>query len=434
MNQQNLKNLATSFWSASTAKHNILTNSHLHETTINRSFATVNSAPRITKAEQTNETGEQVKITFDDGKTRQYPTLWLRIYCQCPLCYNHESTSRTLLFRNWQISDAIDEISVREKDKVFINWSNGHRGEFDAKWLAEHTLESDGQKLQSNFMLAKEGWSSDLKLRKFTFKDVLKNDSLLLDWLEELERKGALLMTGVPGDPMQGVVLAERIGLLKKTFFGEVSNVFHTEDANNLAYTEKALDLHNDLAYQGELPGVIVLSMIKQHTGAGGDSIISDGYYAAEVLRKNHPREFDILSNTEIYFTHAGVDANSLDNQSYQYDRVFKAPVLGLAKDGTFLNVRYSNHTMNPSMDMAPNQIIEFIKAFKIYGSLLEDNSVTYKLRDGEMLVLDNTRCQHGRRTIIGNSNRHLATSYMAWDDIRCKRRVLQKAFEETKS
>ena len=45
----------------------------------------------------------------------------------------------------------------------------------------------------------------------------------------------------------------------------------------------------------------------------------------------------------------------------------------------------------------------------------------------GDMLTLDNTRCQHGREGYEEDSDRHIESAYLDWDDARCKRRRIQE-------
>ena len=49
----------------------------------------------------------------------------------------------------------------------------------------------------------------------------------------------------------------------------------------------------------------------------------------------------------------------------------------------------------------------------------------------GDMLALDNVRCLHGREGYEAYSERHLESSYLDWDEARCRRRRLEEAFGE---
>jgi len=107
-----------------------------------------------------------------------------------------------------------------------------------------------------------------------------------------------------------------------------VSNVKLTANANNAAYTNRHLDLHNDLPYNGDVPGLIFLFMLQQHTGEGGESLASDGFYAAEILRSEHPAEFDSLVNSNIYYGCHGIDQNGEGDSPYEYNRLERTSAL----------------------------------------------------------------------------------------------------------
>ena len=65
---------------------------------------------------------------------------------------------------------------------------------------------------------------------------------------------------------------------------------------------------------------------VKQHEGKGGESVVSDGFYAAEVLRANHPKAFQLLTNTSVYFWDKG-QSNCLDEQDEFY-KITKWPII----------------------------------------------------------------------------------------------------------
>lgn len=44
-------------------------------------------------------------------------------------------------------------------------------------------------------------------------------------------------------------------------------------------------------------------------------------------------------------------------------------------------------------------------------------------------MTLDNVRCLHGREGYEANSERHIESSYLDWDEARCRRRRLQEQF-----
>ena len=69
-----------------------------------------------------------------------------------------------------------------------------------------------------------------------------------------------------------------------------------------------------------------LLHCIKQFTGEGGDTLLTDGFAAASKLRKNSPKDFDILAQTMIEFVDIGID------DGVRFHACWKAPIIELVQ------------------------------------------------------------------------------------------------------
>ncbi|CAL4066720.1 unnamed protein product [Meganyctiphanes norvegica] len=159
--------------------------------------------------------------------------------------------------------------------------------------------------------------------------------------------------------------------------------------------------------------------------GSGGDSLVSDGLYAAEKLRRHHPEAFKILTNAENYYWNKGV-AN-FAWQSNEFFKIARMPVLKLDNNKEVIQVAVNDAVRDSYLDLPAHEVKQFYEAMKIYNDILYENVVTYKLSEGDILVLDNIRCLHGRLAFGDHSTRHLEASYLNWDEARCHRRRLQE-------
>jgi hypothetical protein len=63
------------------------------------------------------------------------------------------------------------------------------------------------------------------------------------------------------------------------------------------AYGQGSLPLHTDLTYMLSPPGLQIFTMVTP-ADIGGDSVYADGFAAAELLRTEDPRAFDMLAST----------------------------------------------------------------------------------------------------------------------------------------
>uniref|UniRef100_A0A6A7FMR9 Gamma-butyrobetaine dioxygenase-like n=2 Tax=Hirondellea gigas TaxID=1518452 RepID=A0A6A7FMR9_9CRUS len=214
-------------------------------------------------------------------------------------------------------------------------------------------------------------------------------------------------------------------------YFGNMCNLYPKDGATNLAYTSRPLNLHTDLVFYDETPGVLFLHALEQHRGIGGDTILSDGFKAAEVMRREYPKQFHILSTANAYFTDRGVDSNSETQSGFPYIKLNRGRVINLDSNNDISYIRYSNHLLDSFTDIPVGEVDEFFQAYKLFYNLNMEHSLHFKINDGEMLVADNHRVLHGRETLQGKSSRHLVITYITWDEARCRRRRLQEKFPE---
>ena len=71
---------------------------------------------------------------------------------------------------------------------------------------------------------------------------------------------------------------------------------------------------------------LIFLHMIKQHEGKGGDTIISDGLRAALQLKQSNHQQFDLLTNTDIYFWDKGDGKTEQELKAFY--KINKGPII----------------------------------------------------------------------------------------------------------
>ncbi|RXG67150.1 Gamma-butyrobetaine dioxygenase [Armadillidium vulgare] len=266
-------------------------------------------------------------------------------------------------------------------------------------------------------------WGSNTKPDSFNYNDLVKDDKTLLKWLLTMEVKGVTLIKKSPDDPDAGPKFIEHVGFVKPTHYGRRSPVIVRENSNNLAFSSVKLGLHNDLPQYYHQPGIILIHTVEQHRGKGGESTISDGLLAAEILRRENPVAFDILTKTNVYFWDKG-QAN-INMESEEFYKINRGPIIGLNCDNKFEIMRVNNQIRDSHLDLPPDEVNSFYEAMKSLTDILQDNSYSFKMEDGDILALDNVRCLHGREKFDNASTRHLESSYLDWDETLCKRRRL---------
>src|SRR5690606_18117044 len=89
--------------------------------------------------------------------------------------------------------------------------------------------------------------------------------------LADLRRTGLIFVTDVPTSEHSVERVAHRIGPLQDTFYGRTWDVRNKARAENVAYTDKFLCLHQDLMYHDPVPGLQLLHCLA-NTCEGGES------------------------------------------------------------------------------------------------------------------------------------------------------------------
>lgn len=114
----------------------------------------------------------------------------------------------------------------------------------------------------------------DVMARSFSFSAIMNEDSTLLQWLKGLHQQlkhkpifylvfivlevdGLTLLHGMPNDRKALQDLICHVGFPLETHYGRYFEVEAKASPNNVAYTTKDLDLHLDLGYYEDNPGVM---------------------------------------------------------------------------------------------------------------------------------------------------------------------------------
>ncbi|XP_066969074.1 gamma-butyrobetaine dioxygenase-like [Macrobrachium rosenbergii] len=368
---------------------------------------------------------DSVIVKFDDGSESPMPYVWLRDNCRCPDCYSNEALGRKYLLTDLDVD--VQALDIQSNDEVMsIKWSDGHVSEYPAEWLHARSFTPTARTLRRKvYALPREPWGSNHKLREFDYEAMKRDDKVLLEWLLTMETRGSAMLKNVPDSDVAGPEMIEHIAFVKQSHYGPHSPVINRPNTNNVAFTNAKLGMHNDLPQYEQMPGIIFIHCVKQHIGTGGESVIADGLFGAELLRKEHPEAFEILTTTDSYFWDKGHA-----NFSWEMDEFYKIskfPIITLNSNKEVIRVAVNNAIRDSYLDMPPNKVKKFYEAMKLFNDILYANSSTFKMDSGDLMTLDNVRCLHGREGYEAFSDRHIESSYLDWDEARCRRRKLQE-------
>ncbi|GAA5896851.1 hypothetical protein JCM8208_007107 [Rhodotorula glutinis] len=145
-------------------------------------------------------------------------------------------------------------------------------------------------------------------LVRVAYADFLASDAALERTLAGLIQDGICVVTGVPTLEREGHDkpelrrLVERIGSLRRTWYGDLWDVKAEEGSLNIAYTNLDLGLHMDLTHFDNPPRYQFLHSLQNRHVVGGTSYFVDTFALAEHLRTESPSAFDTLATEHVTF------------------------------------------------------------------------------------------------------------------------------------
>lgn len=391
------------------------------------------AAPRIAGAAPDHD-AMMLRISWATGGEEGYPLIWMRDNCQCPACFHPTAKNRLLSMGALAIDVRPTAVQVsNDGQEVEVRWSDDHVSCFTGAWLHDRTLGTFQREKQSeNFRLKMKFWGSEKQgqLRRFSFPLLRSDDKSLLNFLEVLEMEGVAVINDMPCETdLFKMFTKEKIGYTRPTQYGITFSVRSKKTASNVAYTSSALDMHNDMVYLEEKPGIQIMHCISQTKGRGGDHLLVDSFHAANQMREKHPELFRVLTNTVVTFTDVGFDFVG------HFHATARRTIIQCDDNGNVIGTNISNHSRDSHFAVTPEETVTWYKAYLIFWDLLNDpkNYITNKLQDGEMIVLDNYRVLHGRTAYQeSEGERHIVSGYWDWDTVKSRRRVLRAALSNS--
>lgn len=345
--------------------------------------------------------GRRVRVTWADGTSRDFATPWL---------FDHADEARDAVSgqRGHGASALIGavEAAKAEVDGDVLRLTFSPSG-------AERRIRLGRLRDRAPIAPAIALWPTPAPIAAaapIAFAAYLSNDEALRETLARVARHGFARLVGAGDDPDAVLKAVARFGFVRETNYGRTFDVRVAPDPGNLAYTDRALDLHTDNPYRDPVPTLQLLHAIVAEAD-GGATLFVDGFAAAEDLRQADPEAFAVLSQTPVRFTYAEASGARLTNT---------APVLGLNAAGAVRIVRL-NHR---SLDLEPGEAgasEAWYGAYLDFYGRLHDPTAAHerRLAPGEMVVFDNRRIVHGRRGLAERSPRWLRGCYADMDGLK---------------
>ena len=356
------------------------------------------------------------KVFFEkQGAKKEIHPFWLRERVNSENFLDQKTQQR--LFDPTMLKNSSEISKVNISDKFLeVSFKDGAY----AKLVIENILK-EFEKDNELYFINKISWKSDFqnnniyKFNKNFFEEKIMYESLL-----NFYKYGFVIFENVPTQDNFIVNFANSIGSIRRTNFGEFFNVKSKPNPNDLAYTSLPLAPHTDNPYRKPVPCIQLLHCIENEVG-GGLSTLVDGLAVTEELKKEHPSFFQILTEIKVRFQF--VDDNVVLEDW--------AEMIQLDENGRLKQVRFS-----PRLDFVPLMDKEKLELYYAARNKISEmyNSkkfrIEFKLKPGDLLMMDNYRLLHGRTEYNANEgNRFLQGCYIDYDSTEGKLKHLKRKF-----
>jgi len=308
---------------------------------------------------------------------------------------------------------------THDDNKLTVEWTDGHRSIYPADWLSKNTPAGIKARVHHPRL-----WDSSLgnDFPVADYSEVQESDLARLKMLKQLVDFGAVRIANVSTDIEQTERLANLISIIRETPHGRIYDVRSLPNVHNLAYGSDELSLHTDGSYHYYTPGIILFHFIET-TQVGGETILVDGFKAAEALRGENPEAFKLLCKTPWHnaYSNAGMDIRA------------SQPAIGINGDGDLTHVILNQYTSFPS-HFDHGEISAIYQAWRQIHEIASrpDLQVKFKMSAGDAVLFDNRRVLHTRTGFDASKEpRRLRHCYMDRDTLHSNLRILAKKLGE---
>ena len=356
------------------------------------------------------------KVFFEkQGAKKEIHPFWLRERVNSENFLDQKTQQRLFDPTMLKSSSEISKVNISDKF-LEVSFKDGAY----AKLVIENILK-EFEKDNELYFINKISWKSDFQNNNiYKFNENFFEEKIMYKSLLDFYKYGFVIFENVPTQENFIVNFANSIGSIRRTNFGEFFNVKSKPNPNDLAYTSLPLAPHTDNPYRKPVPCIQLLHCIENEVG-GGLSTLVDGLAVTEELKKEHCSFFQILTEIKVRFQF--VDDNVVLEDW--------AEMIQLDENKRLKQVRFS-----PRLDFVPLMDKEKLELYyaarnkisEMYNS--EKFRIEFKLKPGDLLMMDNYRLLHGRTEYNANEgNRFLQGCYIDYDSTEGKLKHLKRKF-----
>jgi alpha-ketoglutarate-dependent taurine dioxygenase len=341
---------------------------------------------------------------------RKRPNLWLRDVCPCEKCVDPHSGQKSFATTQLDFLPEVKSVERGDDGSLTVVWANDPTsGGQDHTSVYPPTIEDGFFKILRRDLWNREIFEKDQQKCRVSYQDWIAGGSEFWDAMASLASKGLIFVYDVPqGDEQAVERIGEQIGALQETFYGRTWDVVSKPQAENVAYTNQFLGLHQDLLYYPDPPRIQLLHCLANECD-GGESLFSDGVYAAATIAFKRQDTFQTLASQPTAYHY-----NKNGNVYYAERPIVKASHGDTAP--TLVDNVWWSPPFQAQFPIDHHKMANWYLAAKQFHTEIErpEHMVEYRLQAGECVVFDNWRVLHGRREFNSAAGkRHLKGTYV---------------------
>ncbi|EEE37211.1 gamma-butyrobetaine hydroxylase [Rhodobacteraceae bacterium KLH11] len=364
-----------------------------------------------------------VTVEFTDGTRSRFHAIWLRDNALDPETRASGNGQRLITIGDIPADITISAAEIAGDALQVTFLPENKTVAFPGIWLADHSYDRD-----HNVTFGRTGpgittWADEIDAPSGDWGQVHSNAAAKRDWLAAIAEYGFAKLTGGPTEPESLLQVANLFGYVRETNYGPYFEVRTEVNPTNLAYTGLGLQAHTDNPYRDPVPTLQILYCL-ENSAEGGDSIVVDGFRAAERLRAENPDGFALLAGYPARFEYKGSDGVCLRA---------RRPMIELSPDGEMIGIRFNNRSSAPFVDVPFDKMEAYYAAYRQLGEIIDDPAmgVSFKLEPGESFIVDNTRVLHARLGYSGAGSRWLQGCYADKDGLLSTLAAIEMAVPE---
>jgi trimethyllysine dioxygenase len=363
------------------------------------SSGTIANSAHFNQISSASLENDKLKVHWRNGERSEFHNVWLRDHCNCAKCFNQATHQRELDLLDVPL-DIKPRSVVASEEGLQLTWPDDHVTVFNSDWLMKHGYKTSTPVVRADSWVEQVLWDKSLilsmKIPKITYESILEDEKECFRVSKLIEQYGFAFVHETPTELSCIEKLSNALGgFVRETNYGRLWD-FSNEvmEHADTAYTAQGLQAHTDSTYFTDPAGLQLLHCTF-HGGSGGESLLVDGFHAAEILKQKDLEAFEYLSSQMIPF-------------HFKDDSIHLKAIGHVIEIDPFSNrvarIRFNMYDRDILDCLSAEDVPRFYRAFKAFASVIRspENEYWFKLVPGLCLVMANWRVMHGRSGFTG--------------------------------